>query len=160
MENISTHISYKESTRTDTHLPNIPDDQQVVNMIVTANRVFEPVREYFNKPIAISSFFRSKEVNKKIGGAKNSQHLLGKAIDMDAQVLGGLGNKDIFEYIYKYLDYDQLIGEDLDDFGEPNWIHVSYNSPNNRFQTLVMVKHKNKSLYFPYKNSLIKSDYL
>lgn len=138
---VSAHITLKEATRTDTHLPNIPNDEQLRKMKLTAEKVFEPVREYFNKPIMVTSFFRTKEVNKKIGGAKNSQHMLGEAIDMDAQVLGGLGNDDIFFYIYKYLEYDQLIWEAGDD-SEPDWVHVSYNEKGNRFQTLKMKNGK------------------
>ncbi len=156
MENISKHITYTEATRTDTHLPNIPNDEQLRKMKLTAEKVFEPVREYFNKPIMVTSFFRTKEVNKKIGGAKNSQHMLGEAIDMDAQVLGGLGNDDIFFYIYKYLEYDQVIVEDLGDFGEIGWIHVSFKEKDNRNQSLVMIKRKNKINYYPYKTLNIK----
>ena len=141
MENISSHITHKEATRTDTHLPNIPNDEQLRKMKLTAEKVFEPVREYFNKPILITSFFRTKEVNKKIGGAKNSQHMLGEAIDMDAQILGGLGNDDIFFYIYKYLEYDSLIWEAGDD-SEPDWVHVSYKEKGNRFQALKMKNGK------------------
>lgn len=157
--NISVHVTLKEATTTQTRLPNDPDEKTLAVMKLTAEKVFEPVREYFGKPIAITSFFRSKEVNKKIGGAKNSQHMLGQAMDIDGEVLGGVENEDIFNYIYKYLEYDQLIGEDLDDFGTPGWIHVSYKSSGNRFQTLVMIKDKGKVKYYPYNGSLKKLDY-
>lgn len=157
---VSAHITLKEATHTDTHLPNDPNDQEFINMVFVAGRIFEPLREFFGKPIAVTSFFRTKEVNKKIGGAKNSQHTLGQAMDIDGEVIGGIQNEDIFNYIYKYLEYDQLIGEDLDDFGSPGWVHVSAKQGGgNRSEALVMIKEKGKVKYYPYNGSLKKSDY-
>lgn len=51
------------------------------------------LRETFNKPMIITSGYRSKEYNDKIGGAKNSAHLYGRAVDI--QVSG----KDALELI-------------------------------------------------------------
>lgn len=49
----------------------------------------------FKSPIKINSFFRSSEVNKAVGGAKNSQHLKGEAIDIDAT--GNTTNAYLFQ---------------------------------------------------------------
>ena len=40
------------------------------------------LRDELNEPIHINSAYRLKEYNKKIGGEKNSQHLLAKAADI------------------------------------------------------------------------------
>lgn len=40
------------------------------------------LREAFNKPIFLSSAYRSKEHNEKVGGAPNSPHTYGKAVDI------------------------------------------------------------------------------
>ena len=40
------------------------------------------LREYIQKPITVISGYRSPEYNKKIGGAKRSQHMLAKAGDL------------------------------------------------------------------------------
>lgn len=40
-------------------------------------------RQMFAKPVRITSGFRTLKHNAKIGGAKNSLHLLGAAFDMD-----------------------------------------------------------------------------
>ena len=40
------------------------------------------IREHFNKPITITSGYRTAAHNKSVGGAKSSQHLLGKAADI------------------------------------------------------------------------------
>ena len=41
----------------------------------------QKIRDMLGKPIIITSGWRSVEHNKAIGGAKNSQHLYGKAAD-------------------------------------------------------------------------------
>jgi len=43
---------------------------------------FEKIRNIYGKPIRVISAFRTPEWNKKIGGAKNSQHLYGRALDL------------------------------------------------------------------------------
>lgn len=45
------------------------------------------LRDYTGRPIKINSGYRCPEYNKKIGGVKNSQHLLGKAADIKIQSL-------------------------------------------------------------------------
>ena len=147
---ISKHISYREATFTQTRLDNVPNDVQLEAMKTIANRVFEPLRQAMGDvPIFISSFFRSDAVNKKIGESKNSQHTLGEAQDLDADILGKITNKDIFNYIKDNLEFDQLIAEDVKEDGTIGWVHVSYTKRYpNRKQILIMKKGK----YYEYKH--------
>ena len=84
---ISKHISYKEATysRTATRLniENKPNKEQLKNMKLIAEEVFEPLRMYVGGPIKINSFFRAPKLNKAIGGSTKSQHCHGQAIDLD-----------------------------------------------------------------------------
>lgn len=130
-------------------IQNIPNAEQIANLKLVCTEVFDKVREHFGKPIAITSGFRSPELNKRIGGAKNSQHLEGKALDIDGDTLGGVCNKDIFDFIKNNCTFDQLIWE----FGTenaPDWVHVSYNKEVNRKQILRAVKSNGKTIYQPY----------
>lgn len=147
---ISKHISYREATFTQTRLDNVPNDVQLEAMKTIANRVFEPLRQAMGGvPIFISSFYRSEAVNKKIGGSKNSQHTFGEAMDLDADIFGGMTNKDIFNYIKDNLEFDQLIAEDVKEDGTIGWVHVSYTKRYpNRKQILIMKKGK----YYEYKH--------
>ncbi len=87
---------------------------------------FDPLRRWWRKPIGISSFYRSPELNKAIKGSKNSQHCKGQAIDIDADILhNGITNKMIFDWLKLNVDFDQLIWEYGDDLN-PAWVHVSY----------------------------------
>lgn len=162
MERISKHISYLEATRSNTAdrygIKNTPNTPQLTNMKKLAENVFEPTREHFGKAIYVSSFFRSKEVNEKIKGSNSSQHLCnnGAAIDMDADVYGGMTNIDIFNYIKHNLDFDQLIVEDVKE-GKAEWIHVSYvNKHKNRNQILIMHRQSGKTTYEAYTPERLK----
>ena len=147
---ISKHISYKEATysRTATRLniDNKPNDEQLKNMKLIAEEVFEPLRMWVGGPIKINSFFRSPKLNKAIGGSTKSQHCHGQAIDLD-DTFGRATNAEMFEFIKKYLDFDQIIWEFGDD-ENPDWVHVSYVSPDqNRNRCLKAYKKSGKTNY-------------
>ena len=147
---ISKHISYKEGvySRTATRLgiKNNPNAEQMENMITIAEEVFEPLRAYVGGPIKINSFFRSPELNKAIGGSTKSQHCHGQAIDLD-DTFGRCTNAEMFEFIKKHLDFDQIIWE-FGDEDNPDWVHVSYVSPEqNRNRCLQAYKENGKTNY-------------
>jgi hypothetical protein len=147
---ISEHISYKESvySRTATRLDinNEPNDEQMDNMCLIAQEVFEPLRMWVGGPIKINSFFRSPELNTAIGGSSKSQHCQGQAIDLD-DTFGRATNAEMYEFIKEHLDFDQIIWEFGDD-DNPDWVHVSYVSEkDNRRRCLKAYKDKGKSKY-------------
>ena len=147
---ISQHISYKESvySRTATRLgiDNEPNDEQMKNMLNIAQEVFEPLRMWVGGPIKINSFFRSPELNKAIGGSTKSQHCHGQAIDLD-DTFGRATNAEMYEFIKKHLDFDQMIWE-FGDEDNPDWVHVSYVSEDkNRNRCLQAYKENRKTKY-------------
>jgi hypothetical protein len=73
----------------------------------------------------VSSGYRSAELNKAIGGSVRSQHVEGRALDLDADVFGGCTNSEIFECIRENVEFDQLIWE-FGDQNNPDWVHVSF----------------------------------
>ena len=150
MENISKHISYKEATRSNTALrrgiDNIPDVEELENMKLIAEKVFEPLRKWVGGPIKINSFYRSPELNVAIGGSKKSQHCHGQAIDID-DTYGHRSNASMFHHLRYSLDYDQIIWEFGDD-KNPAWVHVSYVSEEkNRHRCLQAYKENGKTKY-------------
>jgi hypothetical protein len=140
---ISEHISYREATESETAdklgVKNDPPDEILEVMKVTAAKMFEPLRRFWKCMIAITSFYRSPEVNaalskdKTVKASKNSQHMSGEAMDIDAQVYGNISNRQVFEYLRDNTIFDQLIWERGDD-NEPDWVHVSYKQGANRMQ--------------------------
>jgi zinc D-Ala-D-Ala carboxypeptidase len=135
----------KSNTAIKLGIDNDPKGEHLNNMIHTANAIFQPMREHFGKPIFVSSGYRSPELNKAIGGASNSQHCKGEALDIDNDAVEYPTNKDIFEYIKNHLDFDQLIWE-----FDGAWVHVSYNKDKNRKQVLRALKVNGKTIYQPY----------
>lgn len=125
---ITTHLTMKEATVTNTGLPNVPDSTAIVNIKNTAEKIYEPCRSHFNHAIYIGSFYRSEMVNRAVGGQRFSQHVKGEAVDMDADIWGGLTNQQLYNFIRDSLIYDQLILEG----GLNGWVHCSYRINRNR----------------------------
>lgn len=145
MKRISKHISYKEAVGSNyakqKGIKNKPNEEQVENMKLLAEKVFEPLREWVDAPIKVNSMFRSLELNTALKGSKTSSHMNGEAMDITS--MGGKSNLEMFHWIKDNLCFDQLIWE----FGaEPKWLHVSFNK-NNRQQVLVT---KKRGVYYTY----------
>lgn len=136
----------KSATAIKYGISNKPTGEHLSSLMLVAQKVFQPVRTHFNKPIAITSGYRSKALNDIIGGASGSQHSKGEALDLDADVYGGLENYQIFNYIKDNLAFDQLIWEFGDD-ENPAWVHVSYKETGNRGEVLQAVKQNGKTIY-------------
>jgi hypothetical protein len=125
-------------------ISNIADDKSIKNLTILAETILEPIREHFEKPIHITSGYRSPALNKKIGGAHNSQHLIGQAVDIDNDNTD-VSNSEIFNFIKNNLKYDQLIWEFGND-ENPAWVHVSFsNKP--RKQILKAYKNGSTTVY-------------
>ena len=147
---ISKHISYKEGVYSNTALrrgiDNTPNEEQLANMKLIGEKIFEPLREYVGGPIKINSFFRSAKLNTAIGGSRTSQHCKGQAMDID-DTFKHKSNAEMYNYIKDNLDFDQMIWEFGDD-DNPNWVHVSYVSPEkNRNRCLKAYKENGRTKY-------------
>ena len=150
MSKISKHISLREAIESYTAkrkgIENIPNEYQLTNMVVLAENIFEPLREWVGGPIKVNSFFRSEELNKAIGGSNRSQHCQGRAIDID-DVYGYKTNAEMYEYIKNNLDFDQLIWEFGND-ENPDWVHASYvSNDENRRRCLKAERINGKTTY-------------
>jgi hypothetical protein len=150
---LSEHLSLSEVTRSESakrnQISNMPTGEHIANFMLLAEKIFEPIREHFGVPIHISSGYRSKELNAKIGGSATSQHCKGQAIDIDMDgSTNGVTNADVFEYIKDNLPFDQLIWEFGNDTN-PDWVHVSYNVKQ-RGEILKAVKINNVTKYIKY----------
>jgi hypothetical protein len=153
---ISTHLNLAELTRSDSAkrhgIDNTPTAEHLENFKLLAEKVFEPIRLHFKKPIFISSGYRSKELNDFIKGSASSQHCKGQAIDIDMDgTNGGVTNKMVFYFIKDKLDFDQLIAE-FPENSNPAWVHVSFVKTGNRKQVLVAKRISGATKYIPYKS--------
>ena len=148
---LSDNLTLKEVVHSNTAIKhgidNSPTAEHLENLKAIATDVFQPIREHFGKPIYVSSGYRSYALNERIGGSTLSQHSRGQALDLDADVFGGLTNAQLFAYIDEWITYDQLIWE-FGDGANPDWVHVSYKKDgNNRKEKLIAYKKDGKTTY-------------
>lgn len=149
---LSKNLSLAEVTKSVTAkrlgIDNTPDEWVTENLRQVAINVFQPLRDAFRGPIYVSSGYRSADLNRAIGGSKRSQHVEGRALDLDADVYGGCTNAQIFEYIKENLEFDQLIWE-FGDESNPDWVHVSFvYDGNNRKRCLKACRDDKGAVYY------------
>lgn len=146
-KNLTLREAIKSNTATRLGIDNTPEEWEIHNLRAVAENVFQPVRDHFGVPIAVSSGYRSKKLNKAIGGSKYSQHVIGEALDLDADVYGKVTNAEIFNYIKNNLEWDQMIWEFGDD-EEPNWVHVSYKESGRNRKQIKRAYRDEKGVYY------------
>ena len=135
-------LTYVEAVRSDTArrkgLSNVPTPAQYAAMKAVYENIYAPLCKRFGK-LPVSSFFRSKAVNKAVGGSRTSQHMEGEAIDIDCDGTRLIDNKNLFAWIKANMNWDQIILEYPDQNGNPGWVHCSYVSPElNRKQVITV----------------------
>ena len=109
---------------------NMPDVNSMDNLLNLIFYVLQPLRSRLNKPIVITSGFRSKALNRLVNGSETSQHTKGMAADIKVP---GMTVQELVDFIKATnIEYDQLINE------YNQWVHISFNKNNNRNQYLEM----------------------
>ena len=146
---MSDHFTIKELTQSDTavrlSIDNTPTDQILKNLQLVTEKILEPVRIYFDKPVKVTSGYRSPALCQAIGSKTTSQHTLGQAVDFEVI---GIPNQVVSEWIVNNLEYDQCILE----FWNPNqynagWIHCSYSALLNRKMYLKAYTSNGRTVY-------------
>jgi putative chitinase len=121
-------------------IDNIPKGDALDNLLVTAKAMQRIRRVLGDKPVIVSSGYRSPALNKKIGGSDTSAHTLGYAVDF---TVPGFGTplevaKAIAEEDFIIRRVDQLIHE------YDSWVHISFD-PRARQQLLTINKSGTKT---------------
>lgn len=107
-------------------ISNIPSMAVCDNILNLIFYLYQPLRDSLKKAVIINSGYRCKELNVKVGGVINSQHLYGQAADI---TVPGMTPYQLWIYIQNSnLEYDQCILE------YNQWVHLSYNKGKNRKQ--------------------------
>jgi len=121
--NLSKHFTLSEMTVSQTAsrkgIDNTPGQKEIAALALLCKEVLEPIRAHFDRPVIVTSGFRSVALNKRIGGSATSQHCKGEAADF---TVPGVSNFELCKWMERNLNYDQLIYE----YGESGWVHVSW----------------------------------
>lgn len=128
---LSEHFTLEEFIKSDTadknKIDNTPTKEAKENIQKLVTDIMQPIRDLWEDSIIITSGYRCKELNEKVGGSKTSAHLYGMACDFQAKDKSK--NKDLFELIKSMIDLKRItVGQLIWEYGtkdNPNWIHVS-----------------------------------
>ena len=145
---LSQHFTLGELCKTKTGIENVPNEAQVENLKRVCQWL-EELREknsltpdpspkgegsrYKETPIIINSGYRSSQVNKVVGGAPNSNHLTGCAVDIHVS-----GMEQLIRYAAILLDISDERQEDFDELlleRSPKgtyWLHFAVRPSGNR----------------------------
>ena len=140
---LSDHFTLGELTKTNTKIKNVPNEAQVENLkrlcgwLEQLRRRPTPspslLREGSEEPIIINSGYRSPEVNRAVGGAPNSNHLTGCAVDIHVT-----GIEQLIHYASTLLDISDERQADFDELlieRSPKgtyWLHFAVRPSGNR----------------------------
>ena len=149
---LSEHFNLKEFTKSETairkRIDNTPNLEHTNNLKIVCEKILEPVRKHFGKPVRINSGYRGPALNTAVGGSSKSQHCNGEAVDFE---IDGLANPELAKWVAENCDFDQIILEFYDPKEGPNsgWVHASYSKGKNRKQKLTAVTVSGKTVYKP-----------
>ena len=162
---LSDHLTLKEATYSATAIKHGIDNQPNIGQLEAlkklANAIFEPCREFIGGPLRVSSGFRGKELNKRIGGALSSDHMINDektaAFDLDCDTYGNGTNAELFHFIRTKLEFKQVIwefgGDVYEEGTNPNWVHVAWSSDSklNKGEVLLAKSVNGRTHYEYYK---------
>jgi uncharacterized protein YcbK (DUF882 family) len=94
-----------------------PDKESERNIERVAMKM-QTIRDYFGRPIYVTSWYRPEKYNELIGGSKNSWHMKGLAVDFLVQ---GLECAEVRDRLENKLEKWDLR---MEDWPEANWVHV------------------------------------
>ena len=149
---LSEHFKLNEFTKSETairkRIDNTPGPAHASNLQKVCEKILEPVRKHFGKPVRINSGYRGAALNAAVGGSSKSQHCNGEAVDFE---IDGLANPTLAKWVADNCEFDQIILEFYDASEGPNsgWVHASYSEGKNRKQILTAVSVNGKTVYKP-----------
>ena len=134
---LSQHFTLGELCKTKMGIENEPNEAQVENLKRVCQWL-EELRRRWDKPIIINSGYRSPQVNRAVGGAANSNHLTGCAVDIRC-----LGVEQALRYATTLLDISDESKEDFDELlieksAKSIWVHFAVRPEGNRRQINVI----------------------
>lgn len=131
MTQLTKNFTLREMTRSYTAklhgIDNCPTDSVKDNLKSLCENILQPLRDAWSAPIVVSSGYRCKTLNGKVGGVANSDHLYGCAADIKTQSDLPEDNKRLFKLAVRMMYCGQLKEvKQIIDENNYDWIHISW----------------------------------
>ena len=135
---LSKHFKLEEFEKSQTAqrlgIKNKAGSGEIKNLTDVCYGVLEKVRVKYDKPVIVTSGYKSPELCEAIGSKATSQHTKGEAVDFEVI---GVANIQVAYFIQANCDFDQLILEYYcPDDDQKGWVHCSFVEGSNRKQVL------------------------
>lgn len=118
------NFTLSEMTRSETAekagLENVPSEEQMVN-IVQMMMALQRMRNELERPIKVTSGFRSQRLNKEVGGAIGSRHLRGMAADI---TIPGVSFPELMRTLTYLVREEVITRVILESLNGRKWLHV------------------------------------
>jgi len=128
---LAPHFTLREFERTSTGLPNRSPKSCHARLRRLCGHILEPLRGYLERPVIVTSGYRSSAVNRAVHGSPTSQHMRGEAADI--KVEGVAADVLAAAIVALGVPFDQVIWYDIERGGH---VHVSYSIRRARRQVL------------------------
>lgn len=132
------HFKLKEFTdsdkATELNINNTPNEEELNNIKFVAEQL-EILRNTYKQPIYIKSGYRCEELNKAVGGAVNSWHKKGLAVDINQG--SQTRNHNLFIIIKRLMKLGYPVEELINEYNY-SWVHIAFAKENPQLK----IKHK------------------
>lgn len=107
-------------------IDNEPSEREIDNLRRLCRDFLQPIRDLYDKPVIITSGYRSEALNRAVGGVSDSYHVTGEAADF--YVAGGPQAPTVFNDMRDgHLDFEELIL-----YPDEHRLHVAVTNANSR----------------------------
>ena len=115
-------LTYSSTARAN-KVDNVPDRWELDNLKKLCHAILQPIRNKWGDSIFVTSGYRNPILNRLVGGASNSQHMLGEAADLTTGSKSS--NKKLFNMILQMIKDGEITVGQLISEKDYSWIHIS-----------------------------------
>lgn len=115
-------LTYSSTARAN-KVDNVPDRWELENLKKLCHDILQPIRDKWGDSIFVTSGYRNPILNRLVGGASNSQHMLGEAADLTTGSKSS--NKKLFDLIVGMIERKEITVGQLISEKDYSWIHIS-----------------------------------
>lgn len=137
-----------KSTKADKlKIDNTPDVVIKDNLTFLVDRILDPLRELYGKPVYVNSGYRCPDLNRAVGGSPTSRHTQGFCADIDTRCGENRMLADLM--VLNHIQFRQMIL--YNDIDNPKWVHVDVSRIDNKGQILFCRNGKYTDMTGKYK---------